>query len=357
MGFFKRQLLKVIQWNDNSVQTMVYKYPMEDRDEIMNGCELIVTESQVAMLVSRGQIADVYGPGSHKLTTGNMPVLTKIASWKYGFDSPFKADVYFVNTKQFTNQKWGTSSKIVMRDADFGTVRIGARGTYSFKVGDAAQFMREIFGTNKDYSTNSLTEYFKSMVVSNFAKVIGECKIPVLDLQAKYIELGDNLKDELVDDFEKIGLNIVAVYVESIVVPEEVEKAMDRRASLGVMSDKLDDYTRMQAADAMRDAASNPGGGMSTAGVGLAAGVQMAKMMAEAMGSVGQKQTQTQAQTPQQNTAPSTLKCANCNATLNLGAKFCPECGTPVPQKRFCSNCGCELSPTAKFCSNCGQKA
>lgn len=347
MGFLKRQLLKVIQWNDSRQDIIVYRYPMTDREEIMNGCELIVAESQMAMLVSNGQIADVYGPGSHKLTTGNMPVLTKLASWKYGFDSPFKADVYYVNTKQFTNMKWGTASKIPMRDADFGTVRIGARGTYAFKVSDPAKFMREIFGTNKDYSTNSLVEYFKSIVVSNFGKVIGECKIPVLDIQAKYIELGESLQKELTDDFEKIGLQICVVYVESIVLPEEVEQALDRRATVGVLSDRIDDYTRIQAAEAMRDAAKNPGSGVASAGVGLAAGMMMGRNLSESMNGNSNQGTHQQAATGS--------VCSNCGTAVSQNAKFCQNCGKPIAQKKFCTNCGSEVAASAKFCQNCGK--
>lgn len=352
MGFIKRQLLKVIKWDDSTLDTIVYRYPMTDRDEIMNGCQLIVSESQVAMLVSGGQIADVYAPGTHKLTTGNMPILTKLASWKYGFDSPFKADVYYVNTKQFTNMKWGTASKIAMRDKDFGTVRVGARGTYAFKVEDAALFMREIFGTNKDYSTSALVEYFKSMVVSNFAKVIGECGIPVLDLQAKYIELGEKLQNELTDDFGKIGLNIVAVYIESIVLPETVEEALDKRATVGVMGDKLDEFTRLQSAEAIRDAAKNPGGGIAGAGVGLAAGVTMGQMMANAMGTNQNQNNATQS--PSQPTSAG-KHCTNCGALLPAGAKFCANCGQKVDTKPVCPSCHTEVPAGAKFCPNCGK--
>lgn len=352
MGFIKRQLLKIIKWDDVSTDTMVYRYPMTDRDEIMNGCQLIVAESQVAMLVSGGQIADVYYPGRHELRTGNMPVLTKLGSWKYGFDSPFKADVYYVNTKQFTNMKWGTASKIPMRDEDFGIVRIGARGTYSYKVQDPALFMREIFGTNKDYSTSSLVEYFKSMVVSNFGKVIGECKIPVLDIHAKYIELGENLLSELVDDFEKIGLKICAVYVESVVLPEEVEKAIDSRATIGALGNKIDDFTKVSAAEAMKTAAANPSGGVAGSGVGLAAGVMMGKVMAESLTNQTTQQASNQTIASNPTNGP---VCTNCGVKLNASDNFCSNCGTKVAVKRFCTNCGNEVPAGAKFCPNCGK--
>ena len=342
MGFIRRQLLKVIKWDDPSKDTIVYRYPMEDRDEIMNGCQLIVQESQVAMLVSNGQIADIYGPGEHRLTTNNMPILTKLASWKYDFDSPFKADVYYVNTKQFINMKWGTATKIAMRDDYFGLIRIGARGTYSFQVTDPAQFMREIFGTNRDYRTYSLVEYFKSIIVSNFTKVIGEAKISALDIPAKYIEIGELVRTEIEDDFDKLGLKASALYVESVVLPEAVEEAIDKRASTGAMQGAIDDYTRIQTADAIRDAAQNEGGGIVGAGVGIGVGAAIGQTIVNGM--------------PGTTQAPAAGTCSNCNASLPQGAKFCPSCGTQVSTKAFCQHCGQQVPQGAKFCPSCGQQ-
>ena len=348
MGLFsaiKRQLLKVIEWSDNSTNTIVYKYPMTDRDEIMNGCQLVVRESQVAMLVSSGQIADVYGPGTHKLTTNNMPILTKLAGWKYGFDSPFKADVFYVNTKQFYDLKWGTPSPIMLRDADFGPIRIRARGTYSFKVNDAATFMREIFGTNQQYTTEALREYFKSMVVSGFADAIGELRIPALDLAAKYRELGDILKGTLNPDFEKIGITLCNMVVEAITLPEEVEKVLDQRTSVGIMSDKMGSFTQYQAAQAMRDAAQNEGSGVAGLGVGLGAGVGLGQVFAESI------------KDAKDAPAPVTHgTCSKCGKGLVEGAKFCAYCGNPVSQEKFCTECGKKVPADAKFCANCGKQ-
>lgn len=351
MGLFsglKRQLLKVIEWQDSSNNLIVYKYPMTDRDEIMNGCQLIVRESQVAMLVNSGQIADVYGPGTHKLTTANMPIITKLASWKYGFDSPFKADVFYVNTKQFIDLKWGTSSPIMMRDADFGPIRVRGRGTYSFKVEDAPTFMREIFGTNKEYTTEALKEYFKSIIVSGFADALGEAKIPALDLAAKYRELSDLLKNNLRDDFDKLGIKVVNMVIEAITLPEEVEKTLDQRTSVGIMSDKMGSFTQYQAAQAIRDAAQNEGGGLAGMGVGMGAGVGLGSMFANAVNSVQDSNTHSQAQ--------STKKCVKCGHDLPLTAKFCSECGTAVETDKYCPECGSKVTASAKFCGNCGKK-
>ena len=348
MGLFKsikRQLLKVIEWKDNATTTIVYKYPMTDRDEIMNGCQLIVRESQVAILVLNGQIGDVYGPGLHKLETQNMPIITKLASWKYGFDSPFKCDVFYVNTKQFFDLKWGTATPIMIRDAEFGPVRIRARGTYSFRISDAAVFMREIFGTNKEYSTESLREYFKSMVVSSFADGIGELRIPVLDLAANYREIGEQLKSTLNEDFDNLGVEICNMVVEAITLPEEVEKVLDQRSSVGIMSDKMASFTQFQSAQAIRDAAKNEGGGLAGMGVGMGAGVGLGQAFANSINTVKDEPRK----------APG-ASCPECHAEVPTGAKFCPGCGKAVQQDRFCSECGTKVKSTAKFCSNCGNK-
>lgn len=346
MGFFKRQLLKVIEWNDNATDTIVYRYPMEDRDEIMNGCQLVVRPSQTAILVSSGQIADVYGEGTHKLTTNNMPILTKIAGWKYGFDSPFKAEVYYVNTKQFINQKWGTASKVTLRDSEFGYVRLGARGMYTFKVKDAAVFMREIFGTNRDYQTDSLIEYFRSIVVTGFSDSLGEAKIAAVDLPSKYRELSDIVKQEIQSDFDAIGIELVNLLIESIVLPDEVEKAIDQRASLGAMNGKMSEFTQYQTAQAIRDAANNPNGGSGFAGVGVGLGAAMA--MGSAMNKSNQQTVQPQSITDN--------VCTNCGKPLAPDAKFCSNCGTAVVTKKFCGNCGAKVDGNAKFCSNCGKQ-
>ena len=345
MGFIRKQLLKVIEWKDDSQDTIVYRYPMTDRHEIMNGCQLVVRPSQVAILVSSGQIGDVYTEGTHKLTTGNMPILTHLASWKYGFDSPFKAEVYYINTKQFINQKWGTASKITLRDADFGLVRVGARGVYSYRVNEPSVFMKEIFGTNRDYSTKALSDYFKSMVVSGFSDSIGEAKIPVLDIPAKYLELADIIKESIVDKFNVIGLELVNFVVENISLPEEVEKAIDQRSSLGALKNNLNEFTQYQTAQAIRDAANNPNGGAGFAGVGVGLGAGMA------MGNAMMNNTQPQEQTSNVSGA----HCTNCGNQLINGSKFCANCGTPVKQNKFCTSCGHELPANAKFCPNCGK--
>lgn len=359
MGIFsgiKRQLLKVITWEDDSTNVIVYKYPMTDRDEIMNGCQLVVRESQCAMLVSSGQICDVYGPGTHQLTTNNMPIITKLASWKYGFDSPFKADVYYVNTKQFINLKWGTASRVSMRDKDFGVIRVGGRGSYSFRVEDAPKFMREIFGTNKEYTTTSLIEYFKSIIVTGFTTVLGTSKIAALDLPMKLMEFGEEIKLSTDSTFHNLGIEIVNFNVESVNLPENVEKAIDERSTVGVIGDVMGQYTQYQIANAIRETANNGGGGIAESGVGLGAGIMMGQTMANVM---GQNIVNNQQNNQPNNTQNFPVKCPKCGQGLPEGAKFCFNCGekleTVATKEFYCMECGTKNPAGSKFCINCGK--
>lgn len=350
MGLFdaiRKQLLKVIEWKDDSTDTLVYRYPIQDsRDEIMNGCQLIVTESQVAILVKDGQIGDIFGPGSHKLETKNLPILTKIAGWKYGFDSPFKADVYYINTKQFINQPWGTTNPVMMSDKEFGPVRIRAFGKYAYRVTDAGKFMKEIFGTKRDYSTKSLEDYFKSMVVSGFSSTLSKASIPVLEIAGKYYELAELIKQTVQEDFNEIGLTLVELFIENVSLPKEVEETIDKRTSVGIMSDKMGSYVTYEAAGAMRDAAKNEGNGLAGAGIGLGAGVSMGTMMSNALSNAKDA--------PKEEV--SKKQCPKCAQMISTTSKFCPECGEKLPQTKFCSECGNKVAENAKFCPECGNK-
>ena len=346
----RRQLLKVLKWNDESLETIVYRYPMDDRDEIMYGCQLIVGESQVAILAKEGEFADVFGPGRHTLETKNIPLLTKIMSLPWGFDSPFKCDVYFVNTKQFINQKWGTSNPVIMRDKEFGPVRIQAFGKYAFKVVEAPKFIRQVSGTNGSYVVASLKEHLKTVFVTGFSDALGEAGIPVLDLASKYTELAEVLKKDLASDFEAMGLEITAMYIENISLPEEVEKVLDKRTSMGVIGDKMGTYVTYEAAGAMRDAANNQGNGLTGAGIGIGAGMSLGQMMGQALNNAKD------APVENNSTPVDGVKCPSCGANVQKGAKFCSECGAKMPVSKFCSECGAKLSDTAKFCSECGHK-
>ena len=354
MGFIlkaiKSQLLKVIEWEDDSKNLIVYKFPMGNH-EIMMGSKLIVRESQVAVFVNNGKIADVFMPGTYKLSTDNMPVLTVLMSWGYGFNSPFKAEVYFVNTKQFTGQKWGTQNPIMLRDKDFGMVRLRGYGVYSFKAVDGAKLLKELFGTNSSFETEEITEQLKSAIVSGLSDMIASSKISAIDLATNYNEFAVSAKVELQHRFSEIGLELMSLVIENLSLPEEVEKVLDERTKLGVLGDQMGKFTQYQAAQALKDAANNPSGNnFASMGVGLGAGVSMANVFNDAM--------RTSASDLKEESKPKQeevkTKCAVCGAEIKMGAKFCPECG--AKQTKVCPKCGASIKAGAKFCAECGEK-
>jgi len=344
------QFIEVIEWLDSTGNTMLYRFPVKDQ-EIKNGAQLIVRESQSAVFVHEGQIADVFPPGRYTVDGGNTPILSKLGAWKYGFNSPFKAEVYFVNTKLFTDLKWGTPNPIMMRDADFGMVRLRAFGIYSIRVSDPHEFIKEVAGTNGHFVTEDIEGQLKRTLVSGFSDSLAESKIAALDLASNYDELSKFIKGKLADEFKTYGLELSKFVIENISLPAEVEAAMDRRTSMGVLGD-AGRYAQFQAADAMRDAAQNPAGGAGT-GAGLGAGFAIGNAMAGAMAdALKQKGSESGAASPPTAT---TQKCDKCGANITAGAKFCSECGaSQAPAK--CSNCQKELPPGAKFCNECGTK-
>ena len=343
MGLFsrmKRQLLEVIEWEDSSKDTIVYRFPLTDREEIMNSSTLIVRPSQVALFVHKGQICDVFAPGTYKLSTENIPFLTKILSLPTGFNSRIKAEVYYVNTKQFVGQKWGTQNPVMMRDADFGNVRLRAFGVYSFKVDDAKTFMEEVFGTNEVYKVDDVSEQLKPMLIQGFSDSIAESKISALDLAANYKEFSETIVKCSQPEFEKLGLKLCSMVVENISLPTEVEEALDERTKMGVMEDKMGTFTQYQAAKALRDAAQNESGGnMAGIGVGLGAGVSMGQTFANALATENKPKEKQEV-------------CVKCGAKLKSGAKFCPECGEK--QSLSCPICGANIGAKDKFCPECG---
>ncbi len=350
MGFFKNiikgQLIDVIEWIDNSRDVMVHRYDMNGKD-IMMGAQLTVRESQIAVFMNEGQIADVYSPGRHELTTANMPIMTALKSWKFGFNSPFKADVFFVNTRQFLDLKWGTSNPVMMRDAEFGVIRLRAFGIYSFRVKDPVVFLKEVFGTNSLFTVSGVEGQLKRVMVSSLSDSIAESKIPALDLAANYDELGALALNALQPKAQAMGLELTSFVIENISLPEEVEKTMDKRTSMGVLGD-LGRYTQYQAAEAMREAANNPGGGsMAGMGVGMGAGAMMGQMFTQSM--------QQTAQPGPQQAQPSNVACVRCGAAVAPNIKFCPECGANQATPK-CAGCGAVLPPGTKFCPECGAK-
>ena len=345
MGLFnkiKRQLLEVIEWKDDSKDTVVYRYPLTDRDEIMNSSTLVVRESQTAIFVHKGQVADVFLPGTYKLSTENIPFLTKLLSLPTGFNSPIKAEVYFVNTKQFTAQKWGTQNPIMMRDADYGNVRLRGYGIYSFKVTDAKTFMQEMFGTNSVYSVSDVAEQIRPVLIQSITDTIAESKISALDIAANYKEFSENVLTHSDQDFSKFGLKLCTFIIENISLPEDVEKALDERTKLSVLEDKMGTYTQYQAANAMRDAANNQSAGnMAGLGIGLGAGSTIGKVFTENLSTKNPEK------------AEEKTTCVKCGAKIAKNAKFCNECG--ASQHSLCPKCGAVVGKS-KFCPECGEK-
>ena len=273
----KNELIDIIEWTDDSSNTMVWRFP-RFQNEIKNGAQLTVRESQVAVFVNEGQIADIYKPGRVKLETQNMPILTTLKGWKYGFNSPFKVEVYFVNTKNFTDNKWGTKNPIMLRDPEFGAIRLRAFGTYAVKVVDAGKFIREIAGTQAHFTTEEVSEQLRNLVVTRFTDAIGESKIPVLDLAANYDELSKFISAKINPEFGEYGLEVTKFLVENISLPPEVETALDKRSSMGIIGN-LSQYAQFQAANAMEQAAKNPSG--SNAGLEMGMGFAMANQMGQ----------------------------------------------------------------------------
>lgn len=323
MGLFSKltnQLVDVIEWKEASSDTMVYRYNHNDK-EIMMGAQLTVRESQVAVMVNEGKIADVFQPGRYELSTQNMPILTALKSWKFGFNSPFKAEVYFINTHQFLDQKWGTSNPVMMRDAEFGMVRLRAFGIYSFRVADPVAFLKEVFGTSAYMTVDGVTGQIKRTLVSGLSDAIAQSKIPALDLAANYDELSQYALQSLSPRIAALGLKLESFVIENISLPDEVEKAMDRRTSMGVVGN-LNQYAQFQAAEAMREAANNQNGA-----AGMGAGMGAGMMMAQAMQGAVQPQAVQQPKAAPQENAADTKFCCECGKRIPRSAKFCPECG------------------------------
>jgi len=343
MGFIKRQLLSVIEWKDASNDVIVFRYPLTDREEIMNSSTLIVRESQVAMFIHKGEIADVFGPGTYKLATENIPFLTKMLSLSTAGNSRIKAEVYFVNTKRFMGQKWGTQNPVMMRDVDFGNIRLRGYGTFAFKVENPTKFMKECFGTNPIFRVGDITTQYKSTLIQLLTDAIGESKLSALDLAANYKELSRIVEKNAKEEFEPIGLKLSKFVIENLSLPEDVEKMLDERTKMGVIGDKMGTYTQYKAANAMGDVAKNPsGGGLAGLGVGLGAGANMGALFTDSI--QGAKDSKRQV----------VVNCVKCGSSIPGKSKFCPECG--ATQALSCPKCGEPISKGSKFCVNCGEK-
>jgi membrane protease subunit (stomatin/prohibitin family) len=276
----KGELIDIIQWLDDSPTTIVHRFERYN-NQIKYGAQLTVREGQAAVFINQGKMADVFLPGMYTLETKNLPILSTLLGWKYGFNSPFVAEVYFVKTTRFTDQKWGTKEPLTIRDQDFGIVRLRAFGAYDFKVGDPAKFIKEVVGTDGSFTTDQIVNQIRNIMVTRVADAVAESKKPFLDMAANLNEFGDFITKQIRPELEAYGLELTKFLVENINVPEDVQKAIDQRSSMGAVGN-LQAYTQFQAANSIPDAARNPGG-LAGAGVGLGAGVMMGQQFAQAM--------------------------------------------------------------------------
>ncbi len=279
-SFIKKQFIDVIQWNEDSDGTLAWRYPMEDF-EIQYGASLTVRDSQMAVFVNEGKIADVFGPGRYTLTTQTIPVLTYLKNWDKAFESPFKSDVYFFSTRLQLGRKWGTPQPVTIRDKDFGMVRLRAFGMYSYKLADPKKFFTEISGTRAEYTVDELEQQLRNLVVATMSATLGGADLPFLDMAANQLLLAERMVAGMTPSFERYGLTLDNFAVENISLPEELQKAIDARISMGMVGD-LGKYTQFQVAQSVPLAAQNEGG-LAGVGAGLAAGVGMGQVMMDAL--------------------------------------------------------------------------
>ena len=283
LDFIKKQFIDIIEWTDDSRDTLSYRFPDEDK-EIKRGAQLIVRESQVAQFIYLGQFGDTFGPGKYDLVTDNIPILSDLKGWKYGLESPFKADVYYVITRVFTGNKWGTANPIMMRDQDFGIVRMRAYGIFDFKVVDPKLFLKEVAGTDDHFRLDEFSDTMRSRVVSVFSEALAQSKIPALDVAARYGELGEALRPLINPQMiSKYGIEVQSFIVENVSVPAEVEQAIDKRSSMAAVGN-LNDYVKFQLAQGL--GAQGGGGGIAGVGAEMAVGMAMAQQMMNQPGGI-----------------------------------------------------------------------
>ena len=366
------RIFDIIEYFDESGQEMVHRIPEGGSGDFRLGSQCIVRESQTAVFFRDGKALDVLQAGRHTLTTANVPVLTRLLGIAaFSGQTPFKAEVYFVNMKEFLDQKWGTPEPITLRDPDLGMVRLRAFGTFSLQVSDPALFVNKIVGTQGMYDTGQIEGFLRGMIISKLVDLLGEAKRSILDLPAMFDELSAGVRAKLQDDFNALGVALKTLYINSISPTEETAKAIDERASMGAIGD-MRTYMQFKAARAMGDAAQGGGGGaggLTEAGLGLGAGVGLGGMMAQMMSQAMQPPAQQPPTAPAGGApvaapgggpsaggAPALVTCPTCNAQVPP-AKFCNNCGaTLAPAKTFCSECGQEMPASSKFCPHCGAK-
>ena len=318
--FLSKQFIDVIEWVEPEDGILAYRYPMQDR-EIQNGGKLTVRESQMAVFVDEGKVADVFKPGLYTLNTNTLPLLTYLKNWDKAFQSPFKSDVYFFSTRLQVNQHWGTANPITVRDKEFGAVRLRGFGIYSYHIADPKIFHTKISGTRDLYRVEDLEGQLRNTIVSRMTDAFANSNVPFLDMAANQMALSDKLAEQLKPGFTELGLVLDSFVVENLSLPDELQKVLDQRIGMGMVGD-MGRYTQYQVAQSIPIAAANEGGGGAGLGAGLGAGVAMGQAMMDAIKKGGSGEGSTTPAASAENKF-----CMNCGKPIPRASKFCPECG------------------------------
>ena len=364
-------LIEVIEWMDPTGEEMIYRIPQEGSADFKMGAQLIVRDSQIAMFFKSGHAADSFTTGRHTLSTLNIPILTRLLSFPLGFNSPFRAEVYFVNLKVFTNLKWGTTHPVTFKDNKLGLIRLRGHGAFTIRIVEPVLFLNSIVGRQSKYTTHDIQSYLRDVIVARLNDLLGERLDTILDLPAIYTELADDFKKLIHDEFHKYGLELVDFYISSITPPEEVSKMIDQRSGLEAVGD-LDKFLKFEMAKGLGTAggpaAAGSGMGMA-AGVGLMLPGMMSKVFSPEQTELKREPVNTvtcpkcHSDTPEQSrycyrcghTMISQNNCPSCREELPTEAKFCLHCGFKLDTKQSCPHCSAELIPGSKFCGECGK--
>lgn len=324
--FLSKQFIDVIEWVEPEEGILAYRYPMQDR-EIQNGGKLTVRDSQMAVFVNEGKIADAFGPGLYTLDTHTLPILTYLLNWDKAFKSPFKSDVYFFSTRLQTNQHWGTPNPITIRDKEFGAVRIRAFGIYTYHIADPKVFYSKVSGTRDVYTVPDLEGQLRNTMVGRMTDTFANSQLPFLDMAANQVALSDKIADQLKPAFTQLGLLLDNFVVENLSLPDELQKILDQRISMNMVGD-MGRYTQFEVAQSIPTAAANEGGGAAGVGAGLGAGVAMGQAMMDALKKAG-------------STGGESAGAGASGASVGAETKFCLNCGKPIPRvSKFCPECG-----------------
>jgi membrane protease subunit (stomatin/prohibitin family) len=342
--------MEVIEWFDKTGQEIVSRYPAEGSAEIKFGAQLVVRENQAAVFFRDGKGLDVFGPGRHTLSTQNLPILTKVLALPWGFKSPFRVEVYFVNLKVFTNMRWGTKDPVAFKDKEFGLIRLRAFGTFTMQVTQPLLFINTLVGTQGTFETVNVEDYLREIIVSRLNDFLGETVDTLVDLPKYYDEMAVAVKTRLTEDFRKYGMELVDFYINRITPPEDVQKMIDERSGMAAVGD-LDSFLKYKAAKAMGDAATTGGpAGGAGAGMGLGVGAGLGMMIPGMLYKIIEKGDQSEGRAIEKGM----VNCPKCHGDVPINSRFCPHCGHQMVVIRKCPRCGKDLAASDNFCPSCG---